>query len=367
MKICYLADAYSIHTQRWVKYFADKGHEVFLISYRQFGNNKIKNVKLYVLKEIQSKIWGISFIINLLFTSIQVRKIIKKINPDIIHAHFVTDNGLFGALSGFHPLVVTAWGSDILLRPQKTKNRYIARYVLKKADLVTCDSDKVKQAMIALNNKAENSYVIQWGVNLDKFNPSIDATAIKTRLNIDNAPAVISTRNFGVIYNIDTIIKAIPFVVKEIPDVKIILKNAYGTMEPELRNLAKELAVIESGIFVGMIDYDEMPTYLKASDVFISVPSSDSTSISLLEAMACELPVIVSDLPANREWVKDEWNGYIVPIRDEKALADAIVKLLKDEKKRKLFGRRNYELVKEKGDYEKNMEKMEELYGSLLG
>lgn len=366
MKICYIGDAYSIHTQRWIKYFADKGHEVFLISFRPFGNNKIENVQLFILKESHSSMWGISFLINLLFTSVQVRKLIKKINPDIIHAHFITDCGLLGALSGFHPLVVTAWGSDILLHPKKTKNRYIVQYVLKKADLITCDSNKVKQAMIALNNKAENSYVIQWGVNLDKFNPTINANVVRTHLNINNAPVVISTRSFESIYNIDIVIKSIPFVVKEISDVRFILKNAYGTMEPELRNLAKELDVSESVVFVDMIDYTEMPAYLNAADIFISVPSSDSTSISLLEAMACGLPVIVSDLPASREWVKDGWNGYIVPVRDEKTLADAIVKLIKDKKKRKLSGRRNYELVKEKANYEKHMKKMEELYELLL-
>lgn len=367
MKICYLGDAYSIHTQRWIKYFADKGHKVFLISFRPFGNGEIKNVELFVLKRFQQQIWAVSFLINLLFTSIQVRKLIKKINPDILHAHFVTDYGLLGALSGFHPLVVTAWGSDILRAPfRKTKNRYIVQYVLKKADLITCNSNKVKQAMIALNNKAENSHIIQWGVDFNKFNPTTNAKVVKTRLNINNTPVVISMRSFELLYNIDTIIKAIPFVVKEISGVRFILKNAYGTMEPELRNLAKELDVIESVIFVGRIDYTEISAYLNATDVFISVPSSDSTSISLLEAMACGLPVIVSDLPANREWVKDGWNGYIVPVRDEGALADAIVKLLKDEKKRKLFGRRNYELVKEKADYEKNMKKMEELYELLL-
>jgi glycosyltransferase involved in cell wall biosynthesis len=82
--------------------------------------------------------------------------------------------------------------------------------------------------------------------------------------------------------------------------------------------------------------------------------------------MACRLPVIVSDLAANHEWVKDGWNGYIVSPNEPQALAKAIIELLKDKGKRELFGQRNYELAREKADFEKHMARMEELYESLL-
>ena len=367
MKICYLADAGSIHTQRWIKYFADNGHEVHLISFRSLGDCNIKDVKLHLLKRLRPQIRFVSFPINLFFEVIQVRELIKKIKPDIVHVHYIARYGVLG-LSGFHPLVATGWGSDILIAPKKSKiAKKIVKYTLKHADLFTSDSNYLRDVAIGYGAPSNNSYVINWGVDFKVFNPFSKPAKNELKANLNVCPIVISTRSFEYVYNIDIIIKAIPFVLKKVPNVKFILKNGYGTKGPELMNLTRKMGVADYTIIIDkMEDYDKMPYYLNMSDIYISVPSSDSTSVSLLEAMACGLPVIVSDLPANREWVKDGWNGYIVPTRDEKALADAIVNLLMDGEKRKIFGKRNYELVKEKADYEKNMKIMEELYESLL-
>lgn len=367
MKICYLADAGSIHTQRWVKYFVDNGHEVHLISFSSFGGYNIENVKLHLRKRLHPQIRFVSFPANLFFEGIQVRKLIKEIKPDIVHVHYIAGYGVLG-LSGFHPLVATGWGSDILIAPKKSKiAKKIVKYTLKHTDLFTSDSNYLRDVAIGYGAPSNSSYVINFGVNFKVFNPFSKPTKNELRANLNGCPIVISTRSFEYVYNIDIIIRTIPFVLEEVPNVKFIFKNGYGTKGPELMDLARKMGVADHIIFIDkMEDYDKIPYYLNVSDIFISVPSSDSTSVSLLEAMACDLPVIVSDLPANREWIKDDWNGYIVPVRDEKALADAIVKLLKDEKKRKLFGKRNYELVKEKANYEKNMGKMDELYESLL-
>lgn len=363
MKICYLADIGSIHTQRWVKYFADNGHEVHLISLKSRDDN-IGNLKFYQIKP-RKRI--ISFPINTISYMLQVKKLIEKIKPDILHAHYISGYGVIGALTGFHPFVATCWGSDILISPTKSKiSKFFVKYALKHTDLVTLDSYYLREIAISYGAPIDNSYIIQWGVDTNTFKPI--NSSIKAELGVDNnCPIVISTRSFEPIYNIDIIIKSIPFVLKEEPDTKFILKNGYGTKGPELIDLARKLGVLNSIIFIDkMLDHSKMSYLLNASDIFVSVPSSDGTSVSLLEAMACRLPVIVSDLPANREWVNNGWNGYVVPIRSEKALTDAIIELIKDENRRKLFGKRNRVLVKEKADYERNMKKMERLYESLL-
>ena len=367
MKICYLADAGSIHTQRWIEYFANKGHEVYLISQRSFGNETLKNVNLHLLKTIpQMRV--VPYPINLFYNAMQVKRLIKKIKPDILHAHYITDYGVIGAITDFHPFVSTGWGSDILISPKKSKiTKFLVRYTLKHTDLFTSDSDYLKETAISYGAPKDNSYVIQWGVDLKLFNP-LSNSKIKSELDLkNNCQVVISTRSFEPIYNIDTIIKSIPIVLNEANDVKFVLKNGYGTKGSELMNLARKMGVLDSTIIIDkMLDYGQMSNYLNMSDIFVSVPSSDSTPVSLLEAMACGLPVIVSDLPANREWVKDGWNGFIVPIKDSNVLAEAIIKLLRNEELQKLFGQRNYELINEKANHEKHMEKMEGLYQSLI-
>jgi len=203
-------------------------------------------------------------------------------------------------------------------------------------------------------------FVIQWGVDLNLFK------RLNSQLKTSDH-TVLSTRSFEPIYNIDTIIEAVPYVIDRFPETNFILKNGYGKGESQLRELAKQLNVLQNiNIVNELVEYNEMPKFLNDADIFISVPSSDSSSVSLQEAMACSLPVIVSDLPANREWITDGWNGYIVPVRDPKALANKIIKLLENKEERDLFGKRNMELITERADHEKHMLKMEELYESLL-
>lgn len=354
MRICFLGDAGSIHTQRWVSFFAKRGHDVHLIS---FKTSRLLNVKSHQIYSFP----GIISLPKTFVSAWQVKRMIKKIKPDIIHAHYITDYGFFGAFSEFHPLVITAWGSDILIEPMKSKIcRYIARYALMKADLVTCDSEKVMKAAALFSSNSKKIFVIQWGVDLKAFKKLSSSSEISVH-------TILSTRSFEPLYNIDTIVESIPYVVKKFPDAKFILKNGYGKGEPQLRELAKKINVLQNILIENrMVEYNEMPKFLNYADIFVSVPSSDSSSVSLQEAMACGLPVIVSDLPANREWIRDGWNGYIVPIRNPEALADAIIKLLENRERRELFGKRNTEIIINRADHEKHMLKMEELYESLL-
>ncbi len=354
MRICFLGDAGSIHTQRWVSFFAQRGHEVHLISFRTCC---LPNVKLHHIRPFPLAI----SLPKTLISALQIKRIIKKIKPDIVHAHYVTDYGFYGAFSDIHPLVITAWGSDILIIPNKSKiYNYIVRYVLKNADLITCDSEKVMKTAALYSDGPKKIFVIQWGVDLKTFK------RLNSHLKTSDH-TVLSTRSFETVYNIDTIIEAVPFVIERFPDTNFILKNGYGRGESQLRELAKKLNVLQNITIVNnMVEYNEMPKFLNDADIFVSVPSSDSSSISLQEAMACGLPVIVSDLPANREWIKNGLNGYIVPVRDPKSLADAIMKLLENREQRELFGKRNQELIIQRADHEKHMLRMEELYMSLL-
>ena len=122
--------------------------------------------------------------------------------------------------------------------------------------------------------------------------------------------------------------------------------------------MAKSLGISDSIRFLGWIPHGELPEYLASSDIYVSTSLSDSTSLSLQEAMACELAPVVTDLPANREWVTDGENGFIVPINDIQSLADRIVYLLKNNEARKRFGKAGREVIKQRAEYEREMEKM---------
>ena len=359
MKICFLAGANSIHSYRWIKFFADKGYEVHWISLvpNIFGN--IKGVEFYRFREFPAKP------LDILFNAIPVRKLIRKINPDILHAHYAGVNGVLGALSGFHPFVLTAWGSDILIVSKNRLVKLFIKFALKKADLITCDAEHMKEAMIELGADSSKIKIVYFGVDIRKFSPGLRDEKLIEKLKIQNCPAIISLRNFDPIYNLETLIKSIPPVLKEVPEAKFIIAGK-GSEEEELKNFAKNLKVLESIRFVGWILNDELPEYLRTADIYVSTSLSDAgLSSCTAEAMASGLPVVITDTGENEKWVKDDQGGYLVPIKNPEILTEKIIHLLKNGSKRKEFGEVNRKTIKEKNDYYKEMAKMENLYKEL--
>ncbi len=363
MRICYIANAGVIHTQRWLKFFSSAGHDIHLIT---DNYNPIEGVKIYDMR-FRNRYKSIRYLHEkfLPYRVRVVKRLIDEIEPDIVHAHYVAKYGYRGALSGFHPLVLTAWGSDIYLNAgQSFLSNRLTIYSLTKADLITGDSKDLLRAMRKLSASEDKLVEVQWGVELDWFD-SVEKTNWKRELGWDDDPVVISTRSFKHFYNIDVLLKAVPLVLKEFANAKFLILGS-GPLEGELKQEAENLNLRDSVRFLGAIPYEKVPVYLKDSQVFISIPSWDGTSASLLEAMSARLPVIVTDLPTNREWIEEGVNGHLVPIRDEKRLAEAIVHLLKDKASCLDWGKRNRDIIEERADHKREMRKMEALYKSLI-
>ena len=118
--------------------------------------------------------------------------------------------------------------------------------------------------------------------------------------------------------------------------------------------------------FAGFVPNDELPLYLNDSDLYVSPSLSDGTSASLLEAMACGLPVVVTDVPAILEWTTPNHNGIIVPRQNTTALAEGLIRILKDKTARVEMGERNQTLVRERADWDKNFADFQALYDQLI-
>jgi glycosyltransferase involved in cell wall biosynthesis len=367
MKICFLGDGQCIHTYNWIQYFAGKNHHIHLISFTGYGFVPVDNVTVHTIKpSFPGNIKFFSHIINVwlgpFINAIKIRRLVRKINPDILHAHYLTDYGFVGYLLHFPVFVITFWGSDILVDPKNSLYcRIRTKPILNSAKLITGDSKAVMDECLKYCNHPEKIKIVLWGVDLSFFHERENVSREKTKITI------LCTRDFASVYNIDTIINSIPFVKEKHPNVTYVLKNRNLNEVNKFRQLANSLNVTEFIEFVcKIIDPSEFPQFHYNADIFVSVPSSDSGSISLLEAMACGLPVIVSDIPANREWVTDGWNGLIVPVRNHQKLAEAIVYLIENPDLLKLFGKRNAQIIRERADREKHMAYMEELYSQLL-
>jgi glycosyltransferase involved in cell wall biosynthesis len=190
---------------------------------------------------------------------------------------------------------------------------------------------------------------------------------VRERLGIPaDAPVVISIRSFTqAYYNIDVIVRAIPGILEKRPDAHFIIAGNEGD-DTEFQTLARELSIDERAHFVGKIPHHDLPAYLVTSDAFLSVPSVDATAVSLLEAMACGTPVVVSSLDSALEWVTDGENGLVVSPRDQAALESAVLSLIDSPERRKKFGSISVGIVRERADHDAHMTRMEELCLELV-
>ena len=370
MRICYIADGISIHTQRWVNYFAGRGHEVHLISSRFPSGYEgyDKKIKMHPLVRLFPRIWKVSGYFSGILWLIQVRELVKKIQPDIVDAHFITINGYLGAISGFHPLILTAWGSDILLALKRNfAHRLLTKQALKRADCVVCWSSVLKEEALRLGAIPDRIEVAFIGVDTEKFSSKQGDSDFRRKIDIStfNSPIVISTRNLNPVYDVETLIRAIPLVLEEVPEARFVITGE-GKQKNYLENLVQNLGIKDNTKFIGWISHDELPQYLASSDVYVSTSLSDGTSQSLLEAMACGLAPVVTDIVANQPWVRDGENGFLFPMKDYKILATKITCLLTNKEKRAAFGQASRKIVIERANLEREMARVEQIYETVL-
>lgn len=363
MKLCIIGNPNSIHTRRWANWLIERGHKVWLLA-------DVKPEKRW--KQAVDFVLPGRFtppVIKFLVWEIKTLRILQGLQPDILHAHRVSSAGWIAAFSGFHPFVVTPWGSDLYQHPYRSRMAArLARYVLNRADLVTASSQDLCNQAIIFGADPQKTHLIGWGVDMRVFN-SNQASCIRTELNIGIAPVVLSIRAVKPIYNLDVIIKAIPMVRAAIPTVVFTFQqyNKDSNYKIYLERLIESMGLRQSVRWL-----DEFEVWEKVVDAYhmatiaVSIASSDSMPISVQEAMACGVPVITSNLPSIREWITPEINGLMVPPRDEHALASAIIRLLNDPELLASFRQKNAHMVMERANQQMEMEKVEELYLNLL-
>jgi len=366
MRICYLADAADVHTHRWAGYFAREGHEVHIISFRPPSEN-LDNVQIHLLDAVGKKNIILKYTINPLFVLSQLNRLIKEIDPELLHAHSVRDHTIIAAMAGFHPFVVTAWGDDVLIHPKEsTILKYAVPFALRRADLITCDGANTKNAMMGMGIKADKIEIIMHGVDTRKFSESDRDEELQRELDIINSPTIISTRRLGRVHDVGTLINAIPLILEEVPDAKFIIGGS-GEQREYLMDTAKSLNVFNSTRFVGWIRSDQLPRYLNSSDIYVSTSLSDSgLAAGTAEAMACGMPVVITDFGDNGKWVEDGVNGFLFPLRDSRSLAEKIVYLIENPEIRREFGAGGRAVIEERNNYYREMEKMEIIYKDLI-
>ena len=374
MKIAYIANAGSVHFIRWYKYFISRGHDVYLISSSTAileYKIDIPGLKTFYLPDYKSYNRKLSFVINTIRLPIilhKIKAIIKKIDPDILHAHQVYAEGFWAALTGFHPLIITPMGADLdTLAYQYDIYARISEFVLKRADLVTQDSLTGKKHCINFGMKSHFE-LIQNGVDTKHFKCEKN-NFIRKKLGISESdPVIFYARGFVELYNADKIIEAIPIILKTLPDCKFIFSRHASDIMEDLKAQAiiERMGLRESVFFTGFIHHKEMPLYFQSSDFYISVPKIDNSPCSVYEAMASGVPTIISKIPWTEYAMRDRENTYMIEDIKTEKIAEAVIDLYKDKSLKDKIITNAVATINEKFSYEKNMKRMEELMLGLI-
>ena len=283
----------------------------------------------------------------------------------LIHAHWAIPTGVIGALVGVllrRPLIVTIHGSDFRMAMDRSfLLRKLFLYVCRRARHVTCVSEVQKREIEQLGIGGEKISVFPMG---------IDATFLEVGKNRERdlknrSFTILSNRNLLPIYNVSLLIRAIPVVLKEEPKAQFIIAGE----GPEKENIEKEaenLNVSSSVRFLGQVPHEEMPNILAQADIYVSTSLYDGTSISLLEAMGSGAFPIVTDIPANREWITNGKNGFLVPTDEEGFLARRIIDAIRNHALLEKSRENNLFIVEEKALWPVNIGRIKKVYTEFL-
>jgi glycosyltransferase involved in cell wall biosynthesis len=353
MRICLIADATSIHTQRWARYFAQVGDEVHLITYEP-PNTNIEGVDLHIIKSFSKSLY-VSFIPR----HIKIYLLVRKLKPDIVHAHFISKFGFHAAFLGVRPVVMSAWGDDILIIPYWSKFLwYFTDITLGRADKIySVSKDMADKIIHNFRIPSSKIIVVPFGVDTDIFQ-------YVNRKNTKDV-IVLSNRNLFEVYNIETLLIAISEVITKNNNLRFMILGS-GPLETKLKQLATEFNINDYVTFVGKVEHENMPEYLHECDIYVSTSTSDGMPTSVLEAMACGKACIVTNVGGVREWIEDGLSGILMPPEQPRILAEKILELSKDASKREKLGMRARKIVAERGSWKKIMDYVRKDYLKLV-
>lgn len=362
MKVAVFAPANNVHTIKWLDFYNKKGYEVINISFishkDEQDRSKWKNVKTEYLPLMFSN--KLAYFL----TVPALKKILNREKPDIFHSHYVSSYGVVGAMANYHPYVVSVWGMDIYDFPKEGKiNEKMVRYALKHADVIGSTSEVMKIETSQYTDKEIE--VTPFGVNMENFSPAPERrSSDKTVFGIVKT----MTEKYGIRYLLEGYAKF-----KDMVDTDVYTKTRLkivggGPSLEEYKQLAVDLGISEQTTFTGRISHDQVPDAINEFDVFF-VPStldSESFGVAAVEAQACEVPVVVSNVGGLPEVVVDGVTGYVIPTKDSQAIADKMKYFYDNPDEGKDMGVRGRQHVMMHYTWEENAELMSDIYDKIL-
>jgi glycosyltransferase involved in cell wall biosynthesis len=378
LTICAIGSGTSTHVATRLRWFAERGHRVFLLTAAPSAsgiqgvveidlNAEVERVREVVLR-IPRPLRGV---VHRAVRGLALQRTLRRCRPDVVHVHYAYSYYAWMAgLLGCRPLVVTVYGGDVLFDEQGATSpagRRSTVRLLRGADYITTQSHFLSSAVGQLGDFRAKTERVLWGVALDEFRRR-DTSALRRGLALKpEARVILSPKILQPFYRIHLVVEAMTLVRRRCPNAVLMLSEyeADPAYRQQLAGRIAELELDEHVRFAGVVPDGAMPAYYSLAELSIAIPPSDGLPQALLESMACETPQILSRLPRYEEIVRHEESAYFVD-PDPGSIAAGIVRLLEDETLRSRIATQGRRIVEEEADLDEQAARVESRLRELV-
>jgi glycosyltransferase involved in cell wall biosynthesis len=365
VKVLYFSRGYTPHDYRFLSRLAETNYAVYFMHMEEAPSSRESRPIPQGITKIAWDGGGKSFRwCNIWKNTRDLERVLKDLQPNLVHAGPVQETALLTALTGYRPLITMSWGSDLLLDGKKGFSRWLARYTLERSTVFICDSDVVSDVAQEMGVSKERIIQFPWGVDLDHFSPG-EGSDVREALGWEGAKILLCTRNWEPIYGVDIVCRAFVELAGKDENVNLLLLGD-GSLRSQIERLFRSSGLEDRVHLAGFVNFNALPEYYRTADLYISASHVDGSSISLLEAMACGIPAIVSDIPGNRQWVTPGENGWWFPDGSSKFLTETILEAIQDLKRLKRHGEKARQIAEERADWDRNSRNLLDAYQLAL-
>lgn len=359
MKILYFSPDYSTHDHRFLTAIRDSGHQVYHVrlqaNLRQVEDRPVPEGVEIVQWAGGKREFRWRDVPKLV---ISLRQVIQRIQPDLIHVGPIQTAAFIAVLTGFRPILTMSWGFDLMEYIHRGRWwRGVTRYTLTRSTFFTSDALVTRNTAVEYGMNPNHTIVFPWGVDLEHFTPK--------EWDQEEAFTLFCNRSWETRYGVDVLAKAFVKVTGVNPNVRMILLGG-GSQAGWIRKILLQGGVLDHVQMPGQISQTDLPGWYHRADVYISPSHVDGSSVSLMEALASGLPCLVSEIPANMEWVTEGENGWLFHDGNSDALAAKILQALEKREMLPEIGRAARAVAEVRADWQKNSEKLMQTYQQTL-
>jgi L-malate glycosyltransferase len=348
LRVLGVGNGRSIIFLRWAWRVAELGHDVHVVS-DSFTDRaeELEGITAHRFHDLEPAM-RVKGLRKMRFAP-ALRNLARRLDVDVVHAHYLLPYGWWAAEAGVHPLVMSPWNTDIFTYGrERARGRKRVRAAVAAGDDYVVSSIGNADETVRLGADPDRVHRIVWYVDLRPFGPEHRKPGLAARFGWpDDSLVILSLRNYRPNTNLDVLLRAFHRVSQEEPRVRLVMAARGGWIRDQIEAVLDELQLRDrvAQIFAAP---DELPELCASSDIGISIASTDATPASMIESMASGLPMVMGDAITIDEWITPGEGGEVVDCRDEDGVTAAVLKLVRDPDLRARYGERNIRVTTER-------------------